>query len=119
MGVAAAAAPAYDSVMAARFLLSAVAAGGADARQLARDAQLPGWTFTAERAIIPSRTCGLLWELAERAPEDPHAPLTIASHHPAGQLDLLDYLFPTAATLRQGLQATAGFLHLLTTNGRL
>jgi AraC-like DNA-binding protein len=119
MGVAAAASPAYDSVMAARFLLGAAAAGGADARQLARDAQLPGWTFTAEQAIIPSRTCRLLWERIERALEDPHAALTIASRHQAGQLDLFDYLFTTAATLRQGLLATADFLHLLTTNGRL
>src|SRR5215471_5271215 len=119
MGDAVAASPAYDSVVAARFLLSAAAAGGADARQLARDAQLPSWTFTAERAIIPSRTCGLLWELAERALEDPHAPLNIASRYQAGQLDLFDYLFTTAATLRQGLQATAAFLHLLSTNGRL
>src|SRR5215468_8092134 len=119
VGDAVALSPTYDSVVAARFLLSAAAAGGADARQLARDAQLPSWTFTAERAIIPSRTCALLWELAERALEDPHAALTIANRHQAGQLDLFDYLFTTAATLRQGLQATAAFLHLLSTNGRL
>jgi len=119
MGDAVAASPAYDSVVAARFLLSAAAACGADARQLARDAQLPSWTFTAEQAIIPARTCSLLWELAERALEDPHAPLNIASRYQAGQLDLFDYLFTTAATLRQGLQATAAFLHLVSTNGRL
>src|SRR5215467_12128402 len=85
MGDAVAASPAYDSVVAARFLLSAAAAGGADARQLARDAQLPNWTFTAEQAIIPARTCSLLWELAERALEDPHAPLHIASRYQVGR----------------------------------
>src|SRR5262249_58554815 len=49
----------------------------------------------------------------------PSPPLNIPSRYRPGQLALFDYLFPTAATLRQGLQATAAFLHLVSTNGRL
>ena len=110
---------AHDSVVVARFLLDAAAAGGADARQMARDAQLPTWAFTADHATIPSRHSMQLWELAEHALEDRHIPMTIASRHQAGQLDLFDYLFITAATFREGLRASRAFMHLLSTNSRL
>jgi hypothetical protein len=60
-------APAHDSLMFARYLLSAAAAGGADARQLARDAGLPAWALNAGRGMLPSRYAMVLFELAERA----------------------------------------------------
>jgi AraC-like DNA-binding protein len=102
-----------------RFLLSAASSGGADARQLARDARLPGWALADSQAMLPSRHSMLLWELIERVLEDPHVPMTIASRHEAGQLDLFDYMFATAPTLRDGFQATLDFLHLVTTNSRM
>lgn len=108
----------HDSVVVTRFLLGAAAAGGADARQLARDARLPPRTFSDNRAVLPTWHSTLLWELAEHALDDPHVPVTIADHHQPGQLDVFDYLFTTAATVRDGLQATIRFLHLLTTNER-
>jgi AraC-like DNA-binding protein len=110
--------PGHDSVVVPRFLLGAAAAGGADARQMARDARLPSWALAAEEAVIPTRHSTLLWEMAEHTLEDPDVPLTIASRHRVGQLDFFDYLFSTAATVRDGLQATMRFLHLLTTNER-
>jgi AraC-like DNA-binding protein len=108
----------HDSVVVARFLLGAAAAGGADAQQIARDAHLPPWTLSASRAALPTWHSTLLWELAENALDDPQVPVTIVGQHRPGRLDVFDYLFTTAATVRDGLQATMRFLHLLTTNER-
>lgn len=107
--------PAYDTVIGARYLLGAAAAGGADAGQMARDARLPIWTLSAGEAMLPSRHVMLLWELAERALEDPHIALTIADRSRVGELDLFDYLFTSAATLRDGLEVAARYRHLITT----
>jgi hypothetical protein len=52
--------PGHDSVVVPRFLLGAAAAGGADARQMARDARLPSWALAAEEAVIPTRHSTLL-----------------------------------------------------------
>src|SRR5579859_3576222 len=52
----------HASVVVARFLLGAAAAGGADARQLAKDAGLPPWTFSAVQAALPTWHSTLLWE---------------------------------------------------------
>jgi hypothetical protein len=52
----------------------------------------------------------LLWELVDHALKDPHFPMTIASHHRAGELGLFDYLFTTAATPREGPQSTQDFV---------
>ena len=109
---------AHDSVVLARFLLSAASSGGVDARRLIRDARIPGWALAGEQSVFPSRYSARLWELLEHALEDPHLPLTIASRHQAGELDLFDYLFATALTVRAGFQATQDFLHLVTTNSR-
>jgi AraC-like DNA-binding protein len=45
--------------------------------------------------------------------------LTIAARCHAGELDLYDYLFTTAATLREALAVSRQYLPLLTTSGRL
>ena len=108
-----------DSVALARFLLGAAAAGGADAVRLARESGLPGWALAADEAMGPSRHALRLWELAEHTMHVPHAPLAVASRHQAGSLELFDYLFIAAATLRDGLQTSQDFLHLVTTNGRI
>jgi AraC-like DNA-binding protein len=60
-----------------------------------------------------------LWERAEHALDDPRLPLTFATCYQAGQLDLYDYLFATAPTLREALILSGRYLHLLTTNARL
>ena len=109
----------HDSVVVARFLLRAAACGGGDARQLARDARLPGWALAAGQAMIPSRHTTRLWELIEHSLEDPHAPLAIARRHRAGELDLFDYLFTTAATVRAARQSAQDFMYLVSTNYQL
>ena len=108
-----------DSVVLLRFLLGAATAGGADAVRLARESQLPAWALSADLGMLPSRHALRLWELAEHTMGVRHAPLAIASEYRPGSLDLFDYLFTTAATLRDGMQTTQDFLHLVTCNGRI
>jgi AraC-like DNA-binding protein len=69
--------------------------------------------------MLPPHFALRLWELAEHGLEDPQLPLTFAARYQAGELDLYDYLFASAATLRDGLDLSGEYLHLLTTNGRL
>jgi hypothetical protein len=69
--------------------------------------------------MVPSRHALRLWELMEHAIDVPNVPLTIASRYQPGSLDLWDYLFTTAATLRDGMELARDFLHLVTTSGRI
>ena len=108
-----------DSITLNRFLLDAAAAGGADSAKLAAEAQLPGWALAADQMMLPSRHALRLWELIEHAIDVPHAPLVIASRYQPGSLDLSDYLFTTAATLRDAMGTSLDFLHVVTTNGKI
>ena len=108
-----------DSVALARFLLSAAAASGIDARRLAREAQLPSWALTAGMGAIDARHVTRIWELIEHALEGGDAALTVARQYRMGALDLYDYLFATAPTLGEGLARSRRYLHLVTTNSIL
>jgi AraC-like DNA-binding protein len=110
---------ACDSVELSRLLLAVAAAGGADPHALARDAGLPGWALSLDLAMIPSYRGARLWELVEHALEDPQVGLTAVGRHQVGDLDLYDYLFTTAATLRDGLRIHGDFFPLVSTNCRL
>jgi AraC-like DNA-binding protein len=107
-----------DSVVLPKFVLSAAAARGADARILAREAHLPGWVFTVGQGAISCLHAIRLWELAEWTLQDPDIAIDIAGRHQRGDLSLYDYLFLTAPTLRDGLAANGEFLHLVTNNSR-
>jgi AraC-like DNA-binding protein len=102
-----------------KFLLSAAAAGGADTAQLVRDSEVPDWALVGDKAMISSRYSLRMWELAARAMEDPELPLTVVNRHAVGDLDLYDYLFATAGTLREGLAVSSNYLYMMTTNGQL
>lgn len=108
-----------DSVILVRFLLGAAAASGADAVRLARDSQVPGWALAADMAMLPSRHALRLWELAEHTIGVPHAAVAIGGLYQAGSLELFDYLFTTAATLRDALRNSTDFLHVVTSNGEI
>jgi AraC-like DNA-binding protein len=41
--------------------------------------------------------------------------MTVVNRHQVGELDLFDYLFTTAGTLREGLETDSRYLHLVTT----
>ena len=99
-------------------VLSAAVARGADSQVLVREARLPDWALSAGYGMISSQYAIRLWEIAEWALVDPHVALAIAGQHQRGDLSLHDYLFATAATLRDGLDANGEFLHLVTNNSR-
>jgi AraC-like DNA-binding protein len=111
--------PGRESSKMVRYLLGAAAAGGADARRIARDARIPDWVLGRDEAMISPHFALRLWELAEHTFEDSQLPLTFAARYQAGELDLYDYLFTTAPTLRDGFDLSCQYLHLLTTNGQL
>jgi transcriptional regulator with XRE-family HTH domain len=112
-------APRVESVKMVRFLARAVEAGGVNARQLISDAQIPEWILRGEEAMVSPYLAMRMWELAEHAFEDPQFPLTVVAHYKPGELDLYDYLFTTAPTLRDGFDLSSRYLRLLTTNARL
>ena len=110
----------HESVGRARQVLAVAAGGGADVRRLAREAALPGWILSDDAARVPSQQVFRLWELAEHALGDPHAGLTaVRQNHVPGGMDLLKYLFSTAATLKDALQATSDYNYMSSTNGQL
>jgi hypothetical protein len=102
-----------ESVRVVRLVLAAAAAGGADARQLAVRAGVPGWALADEGAMISSCQVLRLWELAEQALGDPDVALGVAARCQLGDLGLYDYLFSTAATLGQGLDAAGRYLPIV------
>lgn len=102
-----------------RYLLAASAAGGADANRLARELRLPGWAMHRDEVMISPDYALRLWELAEHSLADPNLAITFAERFQTGSLDLYDYLFTTAPSLRDGFAASERYLHLLTTNARL
>ena len=103
----------------ARSVLVAAAAGGADARELAQDAGLPAWVLADAETMVPSGNLMRLWELAEHATAETSLPLVIASQLQPGRLGLYGYLFITSATLRDALQASVDFVHLVSTCSRI
>jgi DNA-binding SARP family transcriptional activator/AraC-like DNA-binding protein len=111
--------PRSESVKMVRFLVRAFEAGGADARRLAREAKVPDWAFRGAEVMGSPYFAMRMWELAEHAFDDPQLPLTVAARFQQGELDLYDYLFTTAPTLREGFRLSSQYLHLLTTNARL
>jgi prevent-host-death family protein len=115
-GLAVQAAAVHDTVELSRLVLGVAAAGGADARTLARDARLPGWLLGVDRAMIGSAQHGRLWELAAHALQDPYLGLTAVARHQVGDLDLYDYLFTTAGTVREALEVSGDLFHLVSTN---
>jgi AraC-like DNA-binding protein len=110
------AAAVHDSVELSRLILGVAAAGGADTRAMARAAGLPGWLLGRDTAMIGSARHARLWELAGHALADPCLGLTAVARHRVGDLDLYDYLFLTAGTVREALEVSGSYFHLISTN---
>ncbi|HTU72568.1 MAG TPA: BTAD domain-containing putative transcriptional regulator [Trebonia sp.] len=108
-----------ESVKMVRFLVRAFEAGGADAGRLASEARVPDWALRGPEVMGSPYFAMHLWEVAGHAFEDPQLPLTVSARFQQGELDLYDYLFTTAPTLRDGFRLSRDYLHLLTTNARL
>jgi hypothetical protein len=90
-----------------RYLLGASAAGGANAARLARDLRLPSWILQRDEVMICPDYALRLWELAEHALKVPDLAITFAERYQPGELDLYDYLFTTAPTLRDGFDISS------------
>ena len=114
-----AARPRGESVKMVRFLARAFAAGGVDVRQAASDARVPDWVLRGAEGMVSPSFALRMWESGERAFGDLQLPLTVAARFQPGELDLYDYLFTTAPTLRDGFGLSSRYLHLLTANARL
>jgi AraC-like DNA-binding protein len=97
-------------------LLRIAETGGADTQRLAREAHIPAWAMSARHVMVPTRLSVHLFELVEHALRDPDVALRIPSRLQIGDLDLLDYLFTTAPTLRDALRASADYNYLVSTN---
>jgi DNA-binding SARP family transcriptional activator len=112
-------APRGESVKMVRFLARAFKAAGFNARQLISDAQIPDWVLRCEESMVSPYFAMRMWEVGEHAFGDPHLPFAVVTRFRQGELDLYDYLFTTAPTLRDGLALSSRYLHLLTTNATL
>jgi AraC-like DNA-binding protein len=108
-----------ESARMARYLLDGLAASDGDAQRLAREVNLPPGAVQGEDVMISPQYALRIWEVAEHRTGMPDLPLDLVARYRLGQLDLFDYLFSAAATLRDGFQATMEHLPLLTTNARL
>lgn len=69
--------------------------------------------------MVPTSLSSHLFELVERELRDPDVALRIPDLHQLGDLDLYDYLFTTAPTMRCAMRAGANYSHLVSTNTRL
>ncbi|MCE9669562.1 AraC family transcriptional regulator [Myxococcus stipitatus] len=96
-----------------RLILDTVAAKGANADALARDAGVDRTRLTDAHTPIALPRGHLLWENAAAAVGDPHFGLHLATTVEPGQLDLFEYLCRTAATLGAGLALASRHLRLL------
>jgi len=108
-----------DSAELVRLLLGVAADNGADARRLAREADVPDWAMAPGHAMVPTRLSLRLFELTERALDRPDLGLLIPRLHTVGDLDLYDYLFCTAATFGEAMRVSGDFVHLISTNHRI
>lgn len=102
-----------------RLLLGVADAGGANAHRLAGDARIPAWALSAGHAMVPTGLSARLFELVEHALGDPDVALKVPARHQIGDLNLYDYLFTTAPTLREALRASADFSWLISTNTQM
>ncbi|MFI0896238.1 AraC family transcriptional regulator ligand-binding domain-containing protein [Streptomyces sp. NPDC020983] len=112
--VAAPSAGPTESVVLPRLIARAAALGETGARSLLRPAGLrPDVLDGPATARIPSMHLYRLWTEVVGRTGRQDAGLLTAAQYRHGQFDLFDYLFSTAPTLGEGLDAARAHLHLL------
>ncbi|MFJ1457426.1 AraC family transcriptional regulator ligand-binding domain-containing protein [Nocardia sp. N2S4-5] len=107
-----------DQTLLHRFVLSQLTAAGADRDRMLRECGVPEWTLTGSGVQVPSDTFSRLWEVGERALDDPSVALHVASRYRLPALRLYDYLFSSAPTLGAGLATCGPYVTAVTTNHR-
>ncbi|MBF6174852.1 AraC family transcriptional regulator ligand-binding domain-containing protein [Nocardia blacklockiae] len=107
-----------DQTLLHRFVLSQLTAAGADRDRVLRECRVPEWTLTGSGVQLPSDTFSRLWEVGERALDDPSVALRVASRYQLPALRLYDYLFASAPTVGAGLATCGPYITAVTTNHR-
>lgn len=107
-----------DQTLLHRFVLSQLTAAGADRDRMLRECGVPEWTLTGSGVQVPSDTFSRLWEVGERALDDPSVALHVASRYRLPALRLYDYLFSSSPTLGAGLATCGPYVTAVTTNHR-
>ncbi len=83
--------------------LRGLAAAGLPAESLARAAGVDLAALDDPERWVPASAIHALWEAARRLDPSPDLGLRVGASVPAGALDVLDYLLPSCATLRDAL----------------
>lgn len=96
-----------------RFVLGSLRGLGADSDALARQVGLPVWALGDNDARVPTVQLARLWRLGAAELGDPRLGLHVAGRWSHGRLHLNDYLFETAATLGEGLDAAVHYSHIV------
>ncbi|MFC9997216.1 AraC family transcriptional regulator ligand-binding domain-containing protein [Nocardia sp. NPDC127526] len=105
-----------DSILMPRFVLARAAQAGLDPDRLARRAGVPNWREGGEATRVSHRHCPRLWELAEEESNDAGLALRCADQSTVGELGVLEYLFLSAPTLGEALNAVIAHSGCLTTS---
>ncbi|MFF0607896.1 AraC family transcriptional regulator ligand-binding domain-containing protein [Nocardia tengchongensis] len=106
----------HDSILMARFALERAARAGLDPDRIARLAGVPAWREGGEGTRVSPRYCLRVWELIERETGDPDIALRVSDESTTGEFGLLEYLFLSAATLGDALDACVRYTGSLTTS---
>lgn len=105
-----------DQVLLHRFVISQLAAAGADPAWLLRETGIHRDALDTSEAHLPSQMFSRLWEVAEHVLDDPNVALRVADGYQLACLGLYDYLFSTMPTLGDGLATCGPYVTAVTTN---
>jgi AraC-like DNA-binding protein len=92
-----------------RMVLGGASRLGIDAKSLMQTAGVPSWTIGNDDLRVATPRLGRLWEGAVAQVGSACLGLRVANHWQPGSLHVADYLFLTAATLREALAMVAPY----------
>ncbi len=107
-----------DQTLLHRFVIAQLGTAGLAPDRLLRECGLPDWALDGPGAHVPSETFSRLWEVGERALDDPNIALHVAGNYQLTATKLYDYLFSTAPTVGAGLATCGPYVSAVTTNHR-
>ena len=103
---------ARESVQTPQIPLAAGNAAHVRAEQVVRHVRVPDWVLSMNAAMTSLGYSLRQWERSEHALQDRLVAQIAAARHQIKEMDLYEYLFATAATLREALQVSAHYLPL-------
>jgi hypothetical protein len=90
---------------------------GADPRELAREAALPGWALEDDDLRYLVAQLGRLWQVTAARLRNPRIGLHVGSRWRLGDCHLPDYVFDTSATLGEAFATAFRYTPLLNRPG--